>query len=134
YYPRAAAWKLARQYFNHGAGRARTCFKHKLAPRFRQSLPALATAAAAFCLIASPFFPLALIIPAAYVLVCCAAGAAIGFHARSLCSAFAGVAAIIMHMSWGAGFLWMSARHFVRTRPWQQNLQHASVKSAVRDI
>jgi succinoglycan biosynthesis protein ExoA len=133
YYPRASAGKLARQYFNHGAGRARTCFKHKLVPRLRQLAPLTATAAVAFGLLAAPFYPAALVLPALYLFACCAAGAVIGLRDRSVCSAFSGIAAGIMHVSWGAGFFWITACHLAQTRPWEHDLHHASVKLTAHD-
>jgi succinoglycan biosynthesis protein ExoA len=57
--------------------------------------------------------PLALLFPAAYLISCLVYGFILGIRAQSACHTIAGLAAIVMHMSWGAGFLY----EFVRTVP-----------------
>ena len=46
----------------------------------------------------------------AYVLACVAWGVAIAAGRRQACLALAGVAAVVMHMSWATGFLSRLAR------------------------
>lgn len=93
---------LARQYFNHGAGRARTVLKHR-AIRLRQIAPAAVTALNATALVASFFDPGFMVVPATYAACCIGVGAA-NRSARGF-ERLAGVPAMIMHHAWGAGFL-----------------------------
>ena len=105
YFPRADLVSLARQYFSHGRGRASTLVKHRKLPRVRQALPVavvLATALSAGLAIFQPGF---LLLPLLYAVVCLLWGASLAIREKDSCLAFSGVAAIVMHLSWGTGFL-----------------------------
>jgi succinoglycan biosynthesis protein ExoA len=105
YYPRTSFAALARQYFSYGWGRASTLIKHSSLPRARQMLPVAAflanLAAAALSVIDLRF----LLLSAAYVLACSVWGLGLAIAKRQICLVLAGPAAIVMHMSWAAGFL-----------------------------
>jgi succinoglycan biosynthesis protein ExoA len=110
YYPRADLKSLARQYFNHGWGRASTLLKHRSLPRLRQMLPVAALLGSLLSLGLAAVHPAFALLPLAYLLACVAWGVAIAAGNRQMCLAFAGVAAVVMHMSWATGFLWRLAR------------------------
>jgi succinoglycan biosynthesis protein ExoA len=105
YKPRASLQALARQYFNYGKGRARTVNKHAMAMKPRQLFPVGNLLAVMACLILAPVWPWMLVYPLAYIGALCAVSAWLAFRHRSVCGLFCGLAAGIMHMSWGAGFL-----------------------------
>ncbi|RTL61890.1 MAG: glycosyltransferase family 2 protein [Hyphomicrobiales bacterium] len=105
YFPRKTPRALAKQFYHYGRGRWLSAQKHNIRPRLRQLLPVLATLANATALLLAPLYlPLALL-PALYVSACLASGARLAFEARETCVLASGLAAIIMHMSFGAGFL-----------------------------
>lgn len=119
YFPRKTPLSLFRQYFNYGKGRAKTLIKHKKRPRARQLLPLAIAPAAALGLLspleaafAAPF--------ALWTALCLGYGAAIGFKAKSLCAAFSGVAAMVMHLAWSLGFFAAVIRHWAgKGLPWR---------------
>lgn len=104
YWPRTSVHALARQYLKYGVGRASTLKRHSLRPRLRQMLPvavppaiALVPLGAVHWLFAAP----ALI----WLLVCLLVGAFVGFRAPGgWWAVMAGLAAAVMHASWGLGF------------------------------
>ncbi|RJL19329.1 glycosyltransferase family 2 protein [Paracoccus siganidrum] len=110
---------LARQYWNYGRGRARTCRKHGIRPRPRQIAPALnlvlllaglATAAAGLAAGLPLLAGAGLIWPLAYLALLAGASAAMALRHRSACGLLAGPALAAMHLPWGAGFLTGIAR------------------------
>jgi succinoglycan biosynthesis protein ExoA len=105
YFPRADLVSLARQYFRHGRGRASTLIKHRTRPRMRQVLPVAIVLANALSLGLAIFQPSFLLLPLLYALLCLLWGAALAIRERDACLAFSGIAAIVMHVSWGTGFL-----------------------------
>lgn len=105
YRMRATPGGLARQYWNYGRGRARTLRKHAAGPRLRQALPAANLAGLAACLGAAPFWPAALAGPAAYAALLAGASLWAAARDRTAGALWAGPAAGIMHLCWGAGFL-----------------------------
>jgi succinoglycan biosynthesis protein ExoA len=105
YYPRASLGSLARQYFRHGAGRASTLLKHRTIPKMRQILPVAVLLGCAGSLALSFFHPLFLAFPFAYGASCILWGIGLAMRRREACLALSGIAAIVMHMSWGCGFL-----------------------------
>ena len=123
YYPRATARSLARQYLRHGAGRARTLFRHGLRPRPRQMMPLAVLISLATSLALAPSWPLALVLPGLYVGVCCLWGAVAALRARDPWLLAMGPAAMIMHLAWAAGFLGHGLGYAIRPRP---NLQEAT--------
>lgn len=108
YIPRASVMALARQYYNYGKGRARTIFKHRQRPKMRQMLPVLALLGSLIGLLAAPFYPPAILLPAGYITILVLASVFIGLVKKSACGLLAGVASGTMHMSWAAGFIMQS--------------------------
>jgi succinoglycan biosynthesis protein ExoA len=105
YFPRCDLVALARQYFRHGAGRARTLLKHRLKPRPRQLAPVAALGLCLGGLAILPVLP-ALALPAlAYLLGCLAWGATQAIANRDPWLLAAGPALLTMHLSWASGFL-----------------------------
>lgn len=106
YFPRDSFTRLARQYANHGWGRANTLLRHGTRPRLRQMLPVAVFAA---CLIGSVLaliaHPLFWLVPAGYLLTTLILGIGLGAAAHTRCAMASGLAAITMHMSWAVGFL-----------------------------
>jgi succinoglycan biosynthesis protein ExoA len=105
YFPRETIRGLARQYYNHGRGRARTLFAHSLRPALRQLLPPailVVNLVAVPLALARPGF---VIVPLLYAAGCGLMGFWLAIRLRDICAGAAGLAAIVMHMSWGAGFI-----------------------------
>lgn len=109
YFPRQDPWGLARQYFKHGAGRARTLMTHHQRPRLRQVLPVVVLLASIISLALMTVHPVFALIPLGYALGCLSWGAAQALHRRDAWLLASGAAAIIMHLSWASGFLWCCA-------------------------
>ena len=105
YFPRASLGSLARQYRNYGWGRANTLLKHRARPRLRQMLPVALLIANATAAGLSLFEPLFLFLPLLYAALCCCWGLVLAVRAGESCVALSGPAAMVMHMSWGLGFL-----------------------------
>lgn len=105
YFPRASFGALARQYFAYGRGRARTVLKHRITPRLRQLLPVGVLLGCLGAFLAAPLDVRLLALPLLYALACLAWGAVLALRERQLCAVLSGVAAIVMHLAWGAGFL-----------------------------
>jgi len=104
YLPRKTPQALWRQYFRFGQGRARSLRRHGGRPKLRQMLPlavpvafALAALTPLSWVFALPL--LAWMVPVALV------GVAIGVRRRSLCAMASGPAAMVMHASWGLGYI-----------------------------
>ncbi|MEO1206272.1 MAG: glycosyltransferase family 2 protein [Pseudomonadota bacterium] len=106
YYPRDSLFALARQYANHGWGRANTFLRHGGRPKLRQVLPVLILAAClgAVLLTLLTFNTVFLLIPAGYFAAATAFGLLLAYQTRCACTSLAGPAAIVMHMSWATGF------------------------------
>jgi len=109
YFPRGTPASLWRQYHNYGKGRAQMLRLHGLRPKLRQMVPLLPPIA---CLIAmsAPVVGgtagLLMALPlAGWLGLCLALGVLIGIRGKSWCAAASGVAAAIMHLAWGTGFL-----------------------------
>lgn len=104
YLPRSTPAALWRQYFRYGAGRARTLKLHRSRPKPRQVLPLLVPVA--FGLLAltpvSGWFAVPVLV---WLAIAIAAGVALGARDRRRCALLAGLAAAIMHLGWGLGFL-----------------------------
>jgi succinoglycan biosynthesis protein ExoA len=103
YYPRSEPRALFRQYVNHGAGRARTVAKHRAPLKLRQIAP-LGVAPAVVLVLAMPVFWPAMIPAALWASVSLLYGLALGLRARDLCACGSGVAAMISHLGWSAGY------------------------------
>lgn len=111
YFPRKSLSSLARQYFNHGSGRARTMFKHRYPPKIRQLLPVAVLGMNVASLATGlglgwPFF-----LPAiAYAGTCMTWGMLLAVSDRDPAVTVSGLAAMIMHQSWAVGFAFRSLR------------------------
>jgi succinoglycan biosynthesis protein ExoA len=105
YFPRANLSALAKQYFRYGSGRANTWLLHNAPLRVRQLLPFILLLACITSVALSMVHPAFMIVPAAYAALCLIWGAALAIRDRSACITLAGLAAMTMHLSWGAGFL-----------------------------
>ena len=105
YYPRKSPLALLRQYFRYGDGRARTMRLHGTTLKPRQALPLLVPLALAMLPLAAiaPLFALPAL---GWASICLLYGLMIGVRARSACAAASGIAAMIMHLGWGTGYLW----------------------------
>jgi succinoglycan biosynthesis protein ExoA len=111
YFPRNSLGQLARQYFNHGSGRARTMLKHRRPPKVRQLLPlgVLTTNMLSVPLglgFGWPFFLPSL----AYIGACLTGGVVLALSGRDSAGCAAGPAAMVMHQSWAAGFVYRAVR------------------------
>jgi succinoglycan biosynthesis protein ExoA len=104
YFPRRRVGALARQYANHGGGRARTLLHHRLRPKARQCAPLAILALCAGGVALAPLRPRAALAPAAYVAACSAWGAVVALRTRDAWLLAMGPAAIVMHLSWAVGF------------------------------
>jgi succinoglycan biosynthesis protein ExoA len=105
YFPRADLASLARQYFKHGAGRASTFLKHYTVPKLRQILPVAVFLGCALSLALSLLDVRYLVFPIIYALSCITWGVGLAIRRHEICLAMSGIAAVVMHMSWGCGFL-----------------------------
>ena len=105
YFPRKSITALARQYFKHGAGRARTIRKHGVRPKARQLAPLFILSSFAGGAALTPTSPLFLAPALAYSLACCLVGAAQAVREREAPLLMMGPAAMAMHLGWAAGFL-----------------------------
>lgn len=111
YFPRRDPRGLWKQYRGYGKGRAQTIALHRMRPRLRQMVP-LAPPLAVLLAFGTPKLPLLAVPLLAWMLLCLAAGIAIGAKQGSRCAMLSGVAAMIMHLAWGTGFLtqWLFGR------------------------
>jgi succinoglycan biosynthesis protein ExoA len=111
YFPRSSLRALARQYFNHGSGRARTMLKHRRPPKIRQLLPLGALGVNMLSLASGIGFGWPFFLPSlAYAAACLTGGLLLALSERDPAGCGAGPAAIIMHQSWAAGFIFRAFR------------------------
>lgn len=111
YFPRSSLGSLARQYFNHGAGRARTMLKHRRPPKIRQMLPVGALGMNVLSLASGLGLGWPFLLPSlAYVGACLSGGLLLAASERDPAVCTAGLAAITMHQSWAAGFIYRILR------------------------
>ena len=113
YFPRSSPFALAKQYFRHGQGRARTLFRHKYRPRLRQLLPVAILAICVSGAIGSLHSPAALLGPLAYFLLCLFWGGLLALRSKDRCILASGPAAVIMHLSWASGLVTALIRYNV---------------------
>lgn len=104
YFPRRTLGALFRQYYAYGRGRARTVMRHHTPMKARQKAPFLVPFALAIALIA-PFEPLLAIPAAIWVAACLGAGLSLAFRQGRPGLALSGAAFMVLHLSWGLGFL-----------------------------
>lgn len=105
YHSRSAFRALARQYFRYGAGRSRTVRRHPSSIRLRQLAVPLHLILCALAFALAPLAPLLLAYPFAYLGVLGLASLWFAFSKRSFAGLLVGPAALVMHASWGAGFI-----------------------------
>jgi succinoglycan biosynthesis protein ExoA len=111
YFPRESFGALARQYFNHGSGRARTMLKHRRPPKVRQLLPLGALGMNMLSLASGLGFGWPFFLPTlAYVGACLTGGLFLAVSERDPAGCAAGLAAMTMHQSWAAGFVYRVLR------------------------
>jgi succinoglycan biosynthesis protein ExoA len=105
YFPRATLRGLARQYANHGQGRARTLLTHRLRPKLRQMAPVafLAGSVSGFALL--PISIWFATLPLGYAALCTILGVSSALRARDPALLAMAPVAVVMHMSWAAGVL-----------------------------
>lgn len=103
YFPRSTARALFRQYFRYGKGRAATVRRHRRRLRARQALP-LAVAPACAIALAAPLVPALGLPMLGWALLCQGWGLALALRERRADAAWAGSAAMIMHLAWSAGY------------------------------
>ena len=116
YFPRKSFRALARQYVNHGSGRARTILKHRCSPKVRQVLPvgvlAVNLSSLGLGLVAGwPFFMPVL----AYLAACAIWSGRLARSERDIACLASGLAAAIIHHSWAVGFVYTSMRLLPRS-------------------
>ena len=116
YCPRGSARALCRQYFSYGRGRARTVRRHRGSMRLRQLVVPLHLAVSLAAVALAFWWPALLLWPILYLLASGTVSAALAWRHRSVCGLLAGPAAVMMHTSWAAGFVWSLLS--VRERPW----------------
>ncbi len=103
YFPRRGVPQLARQYFNHGRGRARNVMKHRVVPNRRQLFVIGVAPAIVVSALAPTSFVFAL--PAlCWAAATVAGGLVLALTKRSPLLVLSGLIAMLMHMSWSAGF------------------------------
>lgn len=111
YFPRDSLRGLARQYFNYGSGRAQTLLKHGHLPKVRQLVPLGALGMNLLSLASGLGIGWMFFLPGvAYVGACLTAGLLLAASKRDPAGCAAGPAAIVMHQSWAAGFLYRVLR------------------------
>jgi succinoglycan biosynthesis protein ExoA len=103
YFPRATPVGLARQYFRHGRGRARSAVTHAIRLRPRQVLPVAVLGLYVVGLALAPWQPWALALPLSHFLLSLAWGAVLAARTGDACILASGLAAAIMHLSWAVG-------------------------------
>lgn len=113
YFPRSSVSALARQYYNHGRGRASTLLKHRLRPKLRQLLPPTAILLGLLGLLLSVVDWRFLIVPSLYVSGALLAGSLLAVRTATPCAVASGLAALVMHAAWAAGFMGRIARQWL---------------------
>jgi succinoglycan biosynthesis protein ExoA len=110
YFPRDRLWPLARQYFNHGKGRACTMLKHRMRPKPRQMAAPVILLGCAGGLVLMPLIAWFGLVPLAYALGCGLWGVVAAARGRDPWLLAVAPAAMAVHLGWGAGFLWTMAK------------------------
>jgi succinoglycan biosynthesis protein ExoA len=105
YFPRASFMSLAKQYRSFGWGTANTVLRQRTVPKLRRTLPVLVVVGIFLSLLVAPLDVRSLAFPALYALTAMGWGAALAMAARDPCVLMSGAAAIVMHVSWGWGFI-----------------------------
>lgn len=117
YSPRGTFLGLWRQYFNYGRGRSRTVRRHPGSIRLRQMAVPLHVALCIAGFLLSPWWPLLLLWPSAYLAALVGVSVMLAVRHRSLCGLLAGAAAATMHWAWACGFF--NGMVTLREKPWR---------------
>ncbi len=115
YFPRTTCEALARQYFGYGRGRAKSHLKHRLPPRLRQLVPLIIFLVVLAGVVLLPLTWIFTIPAVLYVAACLCFGALLAVRLRDPWVFLSGIAAVIMHLSYGAGVV-MALLGFARHR------------------
>jgi succinoglycan biosynthesis protein ExoA len=105
YFPRSTPLDLGRQYFRNGQGRARMFLKHRAILQLRQLLPVAALMVCVLGAIGSFISAAALLGPLTYFASALVWGCLLALHSGNACAVASGLAAVIMHLSYAAGFI-----------------------------
>ena len=105
YFPRSTPIALTRQYFRYGRGRAQTWRRHGEVLRARQVIPAALVVLFGTAIGLAPFWPWALIAPAAYLAGVSVSAVVLATQSADPCVLGAALALPLMHLAWGAGFI-----------------------------
>ena len=109
YVVRGSLAKLGRQYWKYGKGRAQTVLTHRLRPRPRQMVPPAILIVNMLSIALALLFPIFLILPLLYLGLLAVVALQLLVKFRSVCALWAAPASLVMHQTWGAGFLWQLA-------------------------
>jgi succinoglycan biosynthesis protein ExoA len=123
YFPRKSFTSLARQYLSYGAGAARTFRKHRQVPRLRQLVPLAVLAGCVGGVLLIPVDIRFGLVPGLYFTLCAGFGLLFATRRGDLCLAGMGLALIIMHLCWAAGFLRSVLPIQLRAQPTDQLAQ-----------
>jgi len=104
YHPRTSPAALLRQYYRYGRGRACTVRLHRSRLKLRQAVPLAVPIAVAMALL-GPLLPILILPAAVWVSACLGTGFALGIVQGDRCVFATGLAAMIMHLGWGSGYL-----------------------------
>ena len=118
YYPRSSLLALARQYYRHGRGRARSIAKHRIAPKVRQCIPVGVLGAYVVGLVSAPFNPMLMIVPATHFGLCFFWGAALSYRRGDLSALASGPLAVTMHLAWASGLCHGLFKHLTYVPNW----------------
>ena len=103
YTPRASLRTLARQFFLYGAWKRSVVRKHPGATKLRQAAPPLALLAIVASIVASPWLPVALVVPGFYALAVVVASVLASRHPAHIARLL--MIFPTMHGAWAWGFL-----------------------------
>ncbi|WP_171208075.1 MULTISPECIES: glycosyltransferase family 2 protein [unclassified Ruegeria] len=98
--------KLARQYFNYGAGRARNIMKHGTRLKVRQVLPLLCATLLLACILVSAFWSVAIAPVIAYLGVLLALSLIFACKLKSPAGLWTGPIVFIIHNAWAVGYIY----------------------------
>jgi len=129
YFPRGSIVGVARQYINHGRGRARTLLLHRQRPKLRQMAPLAILGACILGFLLALADPRFLGVPLAYLLACLGWGVAASIRARDPALLAMGPAAVAMHLGWAVGFVSEVIRHLFRRAAGGRNVPAADAAS-----
>ena len=127
YFPRSSLRGLALQYFRHGKGRAKTLLKHRLKPKPRQLLPLVVVALGLASVLLAPLIPFLLLIPIGYISCALLIGAGLAVTTATPCAVASGLAALVMHASWAAGFATNMVSNAYRGKARPAGADHSSI-------